>query len=226
MSAQLVLISHSLCPYVQRAAIVLAEKEIAFERRDINLSTKPDWFLRISPLGKTPVLLVGDEPIFESAVICEYLDETSLPRLHPANALQRARHRAWMEFGSVLLNQIAGFYNAPDAAALKSQAIQIKSRLSQVESALGDGPYFAGDSFGMVDAVFGPIFRYFDLFDQIENFGFWTDAPKVQRWRIALHDRPSVKAAVRAGYPEDLRRFVIDRGSELSRMLIADSWNH
>src|SRR3989344_2258309 len=87
---RLTLISHALCPYVQRAAIVLAEKGIAFERRDIDLANKPDWFLAVSPLGKTPVLLVDGEAIFESAVICEYLEDTALPRLHPANALQQA----------------------------------------------------------------------------------------------------------------------------------------
>ena len=49
MSAPLVLVSHALCPYVQRAAIVLREKGVPFERRDIDLANKPDWFLRISP---------------------------------------------------------------------------------------------------------------------------------------------------------------------------------
>jgi len=78
---ELTLISHALCPYVQRAAIVLAEKGAAFERRDVDLANKPDWFLGISPLGKTPVLLVGKQPVFESAVICEYLDETVAPPL-------------------------------------------------------------------------------------------------------------------------------------------------
>ncbi|HSH89208.1 MAG TPA: glutathione S-transferase family protein, partial [Ramlibacter sp.] len=109
---QLTLISHALCPYVQRAAIVLAEKNALFTRRYVDLSDKPAWFLEVSPLGKTPVLLVGDAPIFESAVICEFLDETLGPRLHPQEALQRARHRGWMEFGSAVLHAIAGFYNA------------------------------------------------------------------------------------------------------------------
>src|SRR5689334_15487891 len=73
-AAPLVLVSHPLCPYVQRAAIVLLEKGVPFERRDVDLARKPAWFLDISPLGKTPVLLAGGEAIFESAVICEYLD--------------------------------------------------------------------------------------------------------------------------------------------------------
>ncbi|MDE2595189.1 MAG: glutathione S-transferase N-terminal domain-containing protein, partial [Burkholderiales bacterium] len=119
--AQLTLISHALCPYVQRAAIVLAEKGLRFERIDIDLAHKPDWFLKLSPLGKTPVLLVNGQPIFESAVICEYLDETTWPALHPTDPLQRAQHRGWMEFGSTVLNGIAGFYSAPDEQALSTQ---------------------------------------------------------------------------------------------------------
>ena len=52
MAAALKLISHKLCPYVQRAVIALTEKGVPFERIDIDLANKPDWFLKISPLGK------------------------------------------------------------------------------------------------------------------------------------------------------------------------------
>ena len=109
MSAPLVLVSHPLCPYVQRAAIVLDEKGEAFERRDVDLADKPAWFRRVSPLGKTPVLLMGNDALFESAVICEYLDETIGTPLHPQDPLERARHRAWMAYGSQLLEAIGSF---------------------------------------------------------------------------------------------------------------------
>jgi len=221
MRAPLILVSHALCPYVQRAAIVLAEKRVPFERRDIDLAHKPGWFLQVSPLGKTPVLLVGDEPIFESAVICEYLEDTTLPRLHPADALQRAQHRSWMEFGSALLNAIGAFYNAMDEAALAARAADIRARLVQLEAALGEGPYFAGESFSIVDAVFGPAFRYFDVFDTIDDFGFWRDLPKVMRWRHALANRPSVAEAAHPNYAERLRQFLLARRSALSRRMEA-----
>src|SRR5712675_3040700 len=97
MATALKLISHKLCPYVQRAVIALTEKGVEFERIDIDLADKPDWFLKLSPLGKTPVLLVGDTAIFESAVILEYLEETQSPTLHPADPLARAEHRAFIE---------------------------------------------------------------------------------------------------------------------------------
>jgi glutathione S-transferase len=216
MTASLVLVSHALCPYVQRAAIVLHEKGIPFERRDVDLAEKPDWFLRVSPLGKTPVLLAGGEPIFESAVICEYLDDTAPPRLHPSDPLRRARHRSWMEFGSALLNAIAVFYNAPDEAALLRAAGDIHRRFRQVEDVLHAPPYFDGARFTMVDAVFAPVFRYLDVFERIGEFGMLTGLAKVQAWRAALAERPSVQAAAGPRYPELLTAFLARRGSALS----------
>lgn len=218
----LTLVSHALCPYVQRAAIVLTEKGLAFERCDIDLAAKPEWFLQISPLGKTPVLQVGDEAIFESAVICEYLDETTPTRLHPADALARARHRAWIEFGSALLNLIGAFYSAPDEQALSARATEIHHRFAQIEAALDDGPFFAGQRFSLVDAVFGPVFRYFDVFDGVADFGFWGGLDKVPRWRRQLAARPSVVGAVSPDYPERLRQFLRARPSALSRRMASE----
>jgi len=216
VATPLTLISHYLCPYVQRVAIVLQEKGLPFERIDIDLADKPGWFLRVSPLGKTPVLLVDGEAIFESAVICEYLDDSVAPPLHPVHVLTRARHRGWMEFGSSLLNAIGGFYAAPDDVSLQRRAEDIRDRFLQLEDVLGDGPYFAGDGFCMVDAVFGPVFRYFDVFDAIADFGFMATTPKVHAWREALRARPSVRAAAPSDYEAALQLFLLQRKSALS----------
>ncbi|NJM43823.1 MAG: glutathione S-transferase family protein [Brachymonas sp.] len=216
MNQALTLISHPLCPYVQRAAIVMLEKQIPFERMDIDLSNKSAWFLKHSPLGKTPVLLVNEQAIFESAVICEYLDETSSPRLHPENALLRAQHRAWMEFGSSVLNNIAAFYNAPDEATLQAKAQGIHGKFAQIEAVLGDGPYFSGAAFCVVDAVFGPVFRYFDVLDTVADFGCLTDLPKVQAWRKQLAMRASVIQAAHPDYAQLLSQFLRQRKSAIS----------
>jgi glutathione S-transferase len=215
----LTLVSHTLCPYVQRAAIVLLEKGVPFERRWVDLADKPVWFKAVSPLGKTPVLLVGPSPIFESAVICEYLDETTMPRLHPADPLERARHRGWMAFGSAVLDAIAAFYRAPDETALQQHARDIRARFVQLEATLGPGPFFVGSSFCLVDAVFGPVFRYFDVFDTIADFGCLTDLPKLSAWRCALAGRASVQGAVAGDYETCLREFLRMRGSALSRRI-------
>ena len=216
MAPHLKLISHKLCPYVQRAVIALAEKGVAFERVDIDLAKKPDWFLAISPLGKTPVLQVGDSAIFESAVILEYLEETEPKPLHPADPLLRAEHRSWIEFGSAVLNDIAGFYAAPDEATFKAKASQIEQRFSRLEARVAAAPWFDGEKFSLVDAVFGPVFRYFDVFDEIADFGTFVGKPKLARWRNALAARPSVRGAVSSHYPALLRDFVDRRESWLS----------
>ncbi len=219
MSNSLILVSHKLCPYVQRAAIVMLEKRVPFERVDIDLANKPAWFLKQSPLGKTPVLIVQEQPIFESAVICEYLDEVAAPRLHPSDALLRAQHRAWMEFGSSVLNNIGAFYNAQDETALQARAQDIHAKFQQIESCLGAGPYFAGEEFCMVDAVFGPVFRYFDVFDTINDCGVLSDLPKAQAWRTQLAQRASVQQAAHPDYAALLVDFLKQRQTAISRRM-------
>lgn len=219
MNSKYTLVSHALCPYVQRAAIVLLEKKVAFERTDIDLGNKPEWFLQVSPLGKTPVLLVDDARIFESAVICEYLDDTLAPRLHPEAPLERAQHRAWIEFSSALLNAIGAFYNAPSDTELAAKARDIRGRFEQLEGVLGAGPYFAGERFSIVDAAFGPVFRYFDVFETIGDFGFFGGLNKVSAWRTQLAARPSVQTAAHASYPQLLLQFLLRRDSALSKRI-------
>ncbi len=218
-----ILISHALCPYVQRAAIALQEKGVAYERIDIDLHAKPDWFLALSPLGKTPVLQVGRYAVFESAVICEYLEDTADPALHPADPLERAQHRAWIEFASATLNTIWAFYTARDRAGYDAAAQTLAARFAQLERALGDGPYFAGTRFSLVDAAFGPVFRYFDVFDAASGVEPMADTPKVRAWRGALAQRASVRLAVAADYPQRLREFVISQRSVLGERLLADA---
>jgi glutathione S-transferase len=217
---KLTLISHELCPYVQRAAIALEEKGVAFERIDVDLANKPDWFLAISPLGKVPLLKVGESVIFESAIILEYLEETQPNPLHPADPLKRADHRAWMEFGSTMLTDIWNFYTATDETAFQARLKSLAEKFERLEQRLGDGPYFDGARFSLVDAVFGPVFRYFDTFDRIADFGTLAGKPRIAAWRRALMRRPSVARAVKADFPERLRAFLQSRNSRLSALMV------
>jgi glutathione S-transferase len=168
---KLTVVSHQLCPYVQRAAIALLEKGVPFERRMVDLAAKPAWFAAISPLGKVPLLQVsrdaGDAAVlFESAVICEFLEETQPgPRLHPEDPLERAQHRGWMEFGSAILSDIWSLETTPHSEVLPAKRKALAVMFARVEAALGTGPYFAGAHLSLVDAVFGPIFRCFDVFN-------------------------------------------------------------
>jgi glutathione S-transferase len=213
------LVSHPLCPYVQRAAIALAEKGVVYTRTQVDLSDKPQWFVELSPLGKVPLLRVKRDVIFESAVILEYLEDTHAPALHPADPMVRAQHRAWIEFGSSVLNDVWGVYVAPHAQAFAATAAALREKFIRLEAALGEGPYFGGASFTLVDAAFGPVFRYWDAFDRIADFGVLHGLPKVAAWRTALAERESVRRAVAEDYGERLWKFLLDRGGYLSSLM-------
>jgi glutathione S-transferase len=219
----LTLVSHELCPFVQRAAIALEEKGVAFERINVDLAHKPDWFTAISPLGKVPLLKVGDSVIFESAVILEYLEDAQANPLHPSDPLKRAEHRAWIEFGSSILTDIWGFYTAADDAVLQAKTRTLTEKFARLEQRLGDGPYFDGARFSLVDAAFGPVFRYFDAFDRIGDFGILAGKPKVDAWRQALAQRPSIVRAVSADFAERLWTFLQARNSRLSALMIKEA---
>ena len=223
MAAPLKLISHKLCPYVQRAVIALNEKGVAFERVDIDLANKPDWFLKLSPLGKVPVLVVrseaGEVALFESNVICEYIEDTQGgAKLHPQDPLQRAQHRAWMEFGSTILGELWGLETTGDAAVFETKRVAVAAKFARVEQALGSGPFFAGETFSLVDAVFAPIFRYFDVFDALIDLSIFAETPKVRAWRAELAKRESVRNAVGTDYPQLLHAFLVRHNAHMLKL--------
>lgn len=212
------LISHKLCPYVQRARIVLAEKQVPHEIEFIDLGNKPAWFLEISPLGKVPVLCVGGRPLFESSVIAEYLDEISPGSLHPEDAFEKARNRSWIEYASATLASIAAFYRAPDPESFQAATETLRQRFATLEAELGDGPWFNGAQFSIVDAAFGPVFRYFEVIDGLDDFGFFEGLARINDWRRNLAQRPSVRNAVVSDYHHRLHEFFARQDSELGRL--------
>ena len=212
------LISHHLCPYVQRAVIVLSEKTIEHDRTFIDLANKPDWFLKVSPLGRVPILMTEGKAVFESQVIADYLDEVTPGSLHPSDPLEKARHRSWIEFGSETLVAIGGFYSAVDAASFDVKRQALRAKFERIENEV-QGPLFEGEIFHMIDGVWGTIFRYFDVFDAIDDFGILIDLDKVQTWRSAVAQRPSVMNAPPEGYAERLQAFLCNKNSHLSSLM-------
>ncbi|WP_298813868.1 glutathione S-transferase family protein [uncultured Roseibium sp.] len=221
MSEVQTLISHTLCPYVQRAAIVLSEKSAPFDRIYIDLADKPEWFQKASPLGKVPLLKTGEgRYLFESAPIVEYLDETQPGRLHPDQPVERARHRAYVEFASQVLNGIGSLYNAKHKQDFEAAKAALRLNFCHLEEQIDpEGPFFAGDPFSLVDAAFAPVFRYFDVLDDFVDLKVLDGLENTEKWRQHLAKRPSVVTAVAETYQEDLRAFLRRRDSWLSYLL-------
>ncbi|PSN15623.1 glutathione S-transferase family protein [filamentous cyanobacterium CCT1] len=210
------LVSHYFCPFVQRAVILLHEKEFSYQLTHIDLANKPDWFLDICPLGKVPVLKVGSEVLFESSVICEYLDEVTPGSLHPQDSLEKAKHRAWIEFASSTLVVMYDFLNAPTEKVFEQKHQELMGKLAWIERNLST-PYFGGEKFSLVDAAYAPMFYYFNALDKIADFGL-AKTPKVNDWRQTLQSHPSVQRAYAEDYAQKLLLLLDQRDSYLSQL--------
>lgn len=205
MAHHLKLVSFDLCPYVERSRIVLLEKGVPHEVEFIDLANKPAWFLAISPMGRVPVLIVDDRPIFESMVINELLDELyPRPALLPGDPVARAEARAWIVFANdvvmpgsaaamtALVGGFTGDALARPLAALRDAFLKLESQAER-----GRGPFFLGEAFTLVDAAFAPFFR---RWREAESWGgpearLLAGFPAVSAWAEALLARPSVAKA-------------------------------
>lgn len=208
------LISFALCPYVQRSVITLKYKEAKFKLTYIDLKNKPDWFLKISPLGKVPVLRVNEgTSLFESAVINEYLDETVGKPLMPQDPLQRALERAWIEFGSQLLGTMYVLTLEKDPEQMENKMSKLFEDLAKVEPILKTGPYFRGTEFSLVDTSWAPLFMRLYLSSTIKEDKRWTKMPKVEAWADELLKVQAVRESVTEDFAEKYVSYCREQGS-------------
>src|SRR5436305_8380706 len=93
----MVLYSGTTCPFSQRCRLVLFEKGMDFEVRDVDLFNKPEDISTMNPYGQVPILVERELILYESNIINEYIDERfPHPQLMPADPLMRARARLFL----------------------------------------------------------------------------------------------------------------------------------
>ncbi|MBL8259958.1 MAG: glutathione S-transferase family protein [Candidatus Competibacteraceae bacterium] len=214
------LISFVLCPFVQRSVITLKEKRVPFEITYIDLQNLPDWFNALSPMGKVPVLQVGEgRVLFESAVINEYLDETNPPPLHPQDPWRRAHNRAWIEFGSNLIGRQYRLLVAVDEAAFVREKDGLLADLRHLEQQLGEGPFFNGAAFSLVDTAYAPLFMRLEIVERHHPQGLLAPTPKISNWSQALLARPAVRESVVADFEAQFVAYFAKQGGYLGQRL-------
>jgi glutathione S-transferase len=147
-----------------------------------------------------PVLQVGEEVLFESAVINEYIDEITPPSLHPVDPLIKAKNRAWIEFGSELLMTQFRFVMSQDKNNYDTNLKELQEKLQRLENVLSGGSFFNGEQFSLVDTAYAPLFMRLELIRKWANVEF--NLPKIQRWSAALLAKESVQKSVVDEFPE------------------------
>jgi glutathione S-transferase len=215
---QLELISFPLCPYVQRSVITLKHKGVDFRLTNIDLADPPAWFEQISPFGRVPVLRVNETTsLFESAVINEFVDETTAPRLLPEDPIERAKERAWIAHASTLLGTMFELMMAEDAASFQRASEELTEGLSPMERFLEPKPLYRGTAFSLADATFAPLFSRLEICHRLRALPGWAELPKLRGWARALGELPEVRASVAPSFEQELVEWLRDSGAYLVR---------
>jgi glutathione S-transferase len=179
--------------------MVLQEKQVDFEVREVDLSNKSEEFLAASPTGKVPVVVVDGDSVYESNIVNQYLDEiTGEPKLMPENPRQRAYARIWMAsadtdfFPAVFIASVGrdrGFSEERISEAFE----KLKTTLAALEEHLDGGEYLAGE-FSLADIAYAGNFvrlRELEESGEVSLEGY----PNVTAWIQRIESRESYKAA-------------------------------
>jgi len=190
------------CPFSQKVRVVLAEKDLEYEKIFVDLRKQeqksPD-FLRLNPYGKVPVLIDEDEVMYESTVINEYLeDEYPIPRLMPEDSGGRARVRLLEDYcdnsfipaTTTLLAQLRKTEAERDAQRVEQAREDLRRGLYYLSDRLAGYDYLVGKEFTLADAAFAPRIMV------IGRLGVELEPAlsNVQAWIERIRARPSVRA--------------------------------
>jgi glutathione S-transferase len=216
------LVSFDLCPYVQRSAITLQEKGVEYDLQYIDLASKPDWFLAMNPLGKVPVLQVGETVLFESSVINEYLDEVYVPQLHPADPLKKAEHRSWIEVTGQLAGPGYTLMVTRTEEPTRAAAAKARTTLQMLEAKIA-APFFSGEAWSLVDGAAAPFLQRLWWSEEIQpDLAMFDGLPRVIAWTKALLARPSVRASTTPDIHDRFLRYL--QGSRGESSEVESSW--
>ncbi|MBF6056787.1 glutathione S-transferase family protein [Thiomicrorhabdus heinhorstiae] len=219
MQSKLELVSFKLCPFVQRAVIVLKQKGVDFDITYIDLNDPPEWFKAISPLGQVPILKADGEVLFESAVIQEFVDEITPPSLHPQDPLIKAKHRAWMSFSSEIIFAAHGVVTAKEEGEFEQKQVAVKEKLARLEGVHSGGDYFAGDQLHLIDTTIAPLFMRLDFIKQLCGIDLLLGLPKCKHWSEVLLAMPAVQESVVPDLMEMYRMMIVKMDGILATKL-------
>ncbi len=217
---KLELISFKLCPFAQRAVILLKKQNIDYDINYINIMDPPDWFKKISPTGQVPLLKADDEIIFESVVISEFINDIGEKDLHPTDAIQKAKNRAWIEFSSGMIEQMMPIV-AGDKEKFTNAKDELFKKLNLMKSVKNNDKFFNNDSFSIIDAAIAPIFMRIAWINEFTNNSLsLDDLPNIKAWSKNLLADEDVKNSVVDGLDDVYYSNIEGRAGHLSTLLI------
>ena len=187
----MVLYSGTTCPYSQRCRLVLFEKGMDFEIRDVDLFNKPEDISVMNPYGQVPILVERDLILYESNIINEYIDERCPhPQLMPPDPVQRARVRLFLfNLEKEIFTHVALLEGRTpqNEKALEKSKLTIRDRLTQLAPIFLKNKYWLGEDFSMLDVAIAPLLW------RLDHYGIELpkSAAPVQKYGERIFSRPA-----------------------------------
>jgi glutathione S-transferase len=186
-----------VCPFVHRARLTLAEKGLEHEYVAIDLRNKPDWYNEVLPTGKVPLLEHNGHRIWESDIVCEYLEEAFPEKqLLPSDPGLKATARIWIEWVSSGL--IPPFYKLlmaqEDDARAEHKETMLKALEKLETEGFQDSEWIFGDSLSLVDIETYPWFERWPVLVHYRALEVPDRFEKIHKWMGLMKKREQVKA--------------------------------
>ncbi|KAK9915028.1 hypothetical protein WJX75_003796 [Coccomyxa subellipsoidea] len=217
-SDKLLFLNSPECPFAQRTWIALIEKNVLYSKVDINLrnasgqyapDNKPEWFLRLNPNGKVPVLAYEEErtihQIYESNICNEFLEDYQpSPSLLPPHPAVRARARIIIaRFSEAFVPAFYRLLLRQDSEGQQQAAQALSTELHWLEAHFDSmGPYFMGTEFSLVDISLLPFFLRFGVLQHYRGFSLPSECSKLAAWVQEVSKRASVQETSVSAKPE------------------------
>ncbi|KAG0164600.1 hypothetical protein DFQ28_009645 [Apophysomyces sp. BC1034] len=204
---KLTLYTAERCPFAQRTEIILNEVGAKFERVEIDLDNKPEWYGDINPDLKVPALVIDGTKLAESLVIVELINDLYPEQgLLPSDPVQRAQIRFAIElFGAKVFphwyQYLAKF---KDLEARQAYIDNVNAGFRRLNDLLLEqapsGPYFLGSQYSLADIAIAPFVLRIEKFNRLYLDGLKFEAveelPRVKEFLQGISQRPSAQATI------------------------------
>jgi len=175
--------------------------KLTFVDRD-NQAQKNAAYLKLNPAGRIPTLVDGDLVLFETAAICLHLADThpDANLAPPLGTPARAHFYKWLIFmTNTIQPDVSMFYYGARYTTDEQGCDAIKEAATQrlvdwfeiIEDALGDGPYYMGEDYSLLDIYLLMLGRWGRFLPKPPR-----DFVKINAILRRVLERPAVQAAI------------------------------
>lgn len=204
----LVLHEHPFAAYCWKALIALYERDVPFERRQVDDAAARARLAELWPPATIPVLVDDATGLVlgESSTIIEYLDGVGdAPPLVPADPAAALQARLWDRVldGQVAtpMQKIVGDSLRPadrrDPEGVAHAHAQLVASYALLDGHLEEHGWAAGEAFTLADCAAAPALHYARVVHRWDEPGL----PRLTRYAEALMTRPSVARVIDEARP-------------------------